>query len=113
MKVSRTKFVTVFLISAFAFQFISNSILGAEVGLFPANGDWFPGSGSTTGWKSTLAAILYPLKFVLIRPLAFLGQDPDPAPPVMLIAFGFYWSIIALILHFLLSRMITLKKENG
>jgi hypothetical protein len=112
MNASRTKFVIVFLISAFAFQFITNSILGTEVGLFPKNGDWFPGTGSTTEWKSTLAAVLYPLKFVLIHPLSFLGQDPDGAPPVMLIAFGLYWTIIALILHFLLSRIITRKKAN-
>lgn len=80
MKVSKTKFVTVFLILAFAFQFISNSILGREARLFPSNGEWFPGAGSPIGWKSALASIIYPLKFVLIGPLSFLAKDPDPAP---------------------------------
>ena len=110
MKISRTKFVIRFLVLAFAFQFISNSLLGDEVRLFPTSGDWFPGTESTIEWKSTLATILYPLKFVLIRPLSFLGQDPDPPPPVMLIAFALYWTSIALILHFLLSKIMARKK---
>lgn len=108
---SGTKFVIVFLVSAFAFQFISNSILGPEVRLFPRNGEWFPGMGSPIGWKSTLAAILYPVKFVLIEPLSFLGKDPDPVPPLLLVAFSFYWAVIALVLHYLLSKIIIRKKE--
>jgi len=110
MKISRTKFVILFLVSAFAFQFISNSLLGPEVRLFPVNGEWFPGTGSPIAWKSTLATILYPIKFVLIGPLSFLGKDPDPAPPVLLLAFAFYWTAIALVLHYLLSKIITRKK---
>lgn len=110
MKTSRTKFVIAFLISAFAFQFISNSLLGPEIRLFPTNGDWFPGARSTTEWKNTLATIVYPLKFVLIRPLSFLGKDPDPAPPVLLLAFAFYWTIIALVLQYLLTKIFPDKK---
>jgi hypothetical protein len=110
MKLSRTKFVITFLISAFAFQFISNSVLGTEARLFPRNGEWFPGVGSPIGWKNALATILYPIKFVLIGPLSFLGQDPDPAPPVLLLAFAFYWTGIALVLHYLLSKIITRKE---
>ena len=110
MKISRTKFVILFLVSAVAFQFISNSLLGSEVRLFPVNGEWFPGTGSPIAWKSTLSTILYPVKFVLIGPLSFLAQDPDPAPPVLLLAFAFYWTAIALVLHYLLSKIITRKK---
>ena len=110
MKISRTKFVVTFLISAFVFQFISNSVLGPEVRLFPANGEWFPGAGSPIGWKNTFATILYPVKFVLIEPLSFLAQDPDPAPPVLLVAFAIYWAAIALVLHYLFSKIITRKK---
>jgi hypothetical protein len=110
MKISRTKFVIVFLVSAFAFQFISNSLLGPEVRLFPLNGEWFPGTGSAIAWKRTLATILYPIKFVLIEPLSFLGKDPDPAPPVLLFAFAFYWAAIALVLYYLLSKIIARKK---
>jgi hypothetical protein len=110
MKTSRKKFVITFLVLAFALQFISNSVLGPEVRLFPGNGEWFPGTGSTIGWKNTLATILYPVKFVLIEPLSFLGEDPDPAPPVLILAFAFYWTAIALILHYLLSKIIARKK---
>jgi hypothetical protein len=105
MSTSRTRFVIVFLVSAFVFQFISNSLLGPEVRLFPANGNFFPGTDSPIAWKGTLATILYPVKFVLIGPLSFLGKDPDPAPPVLVITFALYWSVIALILYYLLSKI--------
>lgn len=109
MKISRTKFVIIFLFSAFAFQFISNSVLGPEVRLFPGNGDWFPGTGSPTGWKSTLAAVLYPVKKALIGPLWFLTEEPDPVPPFLVLAFAFYWTVIAWVLHYLLSKVIIRK----
>ena len=110
MKMSRKKFVITFLILAFVFQFISNSVLGPEIRLFPANGEWFPGTGSTIGWKSTLAAILYPVKYVMIGPLSFLGTDPDGPPPVMLVAFTLYWTAMALVIHFLLSLLLKRRK---
>lgn len=110
MKISRKNFVITFLILAFVFQFISNSVLGPEIGLFPKNGAWFPGTGSPIGWKSTLAAIIYPVKYIMIEPLSFLGTDPDPVPPVMLVAFALYWTGIALVLHLLLSLVFPRKK---
>jgi hypothetical protein len=110
MKISRTKFVITFLIAAFVFQFITNSLLGPEVRLFPANGEWFPGAGSPITWKSTLATIVYPIKYVLISPLSFLAKDPDPAPPVLLFAFALYWTVVALVLHFLFSKIFPRKK---
>jgi hypothetical protein len=110
MKISRSKFVIAFLVSAFAFQFISNSVLGPEVSLFPGDGEWFPGAESPISWKNTLATIIHPVKFVLIEPLSFLAQDPDPVPPVLVIAFAFYWTAIALVLHYLLSKIFRGKK---
>lgn len=110
MNISRKKFVLIFLISAFAFQFITNSILGPEVRLFPPNGEWFPGSGSAIAWQNILAKILYPIKFILIGPLSFLGQDPDPPPPLLLVAFTLYWTAMALVLHYILSKIIKPKK---
>ena len=110
MKISRKKFVITFLISAFVFQFISNSVLGTEVGLFPRNGEWYPGVGSPIAWKNIVGSIIYPVKYILVEPLSFLGQDPDGAPPVPLIAFAIYWSVIALVLHFLLSLLFNRKK---
>lgn len=110
MKISRARFVTIFLVSAFAFQFITNSLLGPEVALFPENGEWYPGAESPIGWRSSLASIIYPVKFVLIEPLSFLAQEPDPAPPILLLAFAAYWSGIALVLYYLFGKIIPRRK---
>lgn len=113
MKISGTRFVTIFLVLAFAFQFISNSLLGDETQLFPDNGEWYPGVGSPIAWKNSLASIIYPVKYILVEPLSFLTQDPDPAPPVLLIAFAIYWTAMALVLYYLyylLNKIITRKK---
>lgn len=106
MKTSRTKFVIIFLVSAFAFQLIFNLLLG------PVNGEWFPGTGSPIAWKRTVAAIIYPVKIVLVGPLSPIFNDPDPAPPIRALACAFYWTAIALVLHFLLSKMIPRKKHE-
>jgi hypothetical protein len=113
MKISSTRFVTIFLVSAFAFQFISNSLLGDEIRLFPRNGEWYPGVGSPIAWKNIVGSIIYPVKYILVEPLSFLALDPDPAPPVLLIAFAIYWAAIALVLYYLyylLNKIITRKK---
>src|SRR5882757_2888252 len=107
MKISRTKFVTLFLVSAFAFQFISNSLLGPEVRLFPVNGEWFPGAGSPIAWKNTVSTILYPFKMVLVGPLSPLFHEKDPAPPILVFAFALYWAAMALVLYYLISKIIT------
>src|SRR5882757_9001468 len=101
MKISKTKFVIIFLVSAFAFQIVSNLLLE------PVNGDWFPGTGSPVAWKRTLAAIIYPVKIVLVGPLSPIFNDPDPAPPIRALACALYWTALALIIHYLLSKIIT------
>ena len=110
MKISRTKFVIAFLIFAFIFQMITNSVLGPEIRLFPADGEWYPGTTSSIGWKNSLASIIHPLKWVFIQPLSFLGQDPDPAPPVLVFAFAIYWTLLALSIYFLFSKLFTRKR---
>jgi hypothetical protein len=112
MKISRTKFVMLFLVSAFAFQFISNSLLGPEVGLFPGNGGSFPETGSPVGWRGALSAILYPVKIVLIGPLSSLFKLPDPPPPFLVLAFALYWTVIALVLYYILGKIIPRKKHE-
>ena len=104
MKVSRTKFVIIFLVSAFAFIIITNLLLQ------PVNGDWFPGTGSPIAWKRTVAAIIYPVKIVLVGPLAPIFNDPDPAPPIRALACALYWTAMALVIHFLLSKIRTREK---
>jgi hypothetical protein len=104
VKISRKKFVTIFLVSAFAFQVITNLILR------PVNGDWFPGTDSPIAWKRTLAAIIYPLKIVLVGPLAPIFNDPDPAPPIRALACAIYWTCIAVVLYYLMSIITPRKK---
>jgi hypothetical protein len=106
MRISRKKFVTIFLVSAFVFVGITNLIL------VPVNGDWFPGMDSPIVWKRNLAHIIYPVKIVLVGPLAPIFNDPDPAPPVRALACALYWTAMALVLHFLLSKMIPVKKHE-
>ncbi len=112
MNISRTRFVIIFLVSAFVFQFASNSLLGSEVRLFPGNGDWFPGTESTIVWKRNMAYIIYPVRVVLVGPLVPVLDDPDPVPPILVFAFAFYWFVIAVLLHFLLTKIIPRKKHE-
>lgn len=106
MKISRKKFIIIFLASAFAFQIITNLLLQ------PVNGEWFPGTGSPIHWKRAVASIIYPVKIVLVGPLAPIFNDPDPAPPVRVLACALYWTVIALVLYFLLSKIIPRKKHE-
>jgi len=106
VRISRTKFVIIFLVSAFAFQIITNLLLG------PVNGEWFPGTGSPIAWKRTVATIIYPVKIVLVGPLSPIFNDPDPAPPIRALACVLYWTALALVLHFLLSKIIPRKKHE-
>jgi len=105
MKISRKKFVIIFLVLAFVFIGITNLFLGPVV-----NGTWFPGTDSPIAWKRNLAAIIYPIKIVLVGPLAPIFNDPDPAPPIRALACAVYWTAIALVLHFILSKIFTVKK---
>ena len=106
--ISRVKFVFLFLIFAFAFHCVPTVLLDQP----PAA---FLGTESKVDWKSTVATILSPIKIVLIGPLLpfinFLHQDPDTPPPFFLAGFAFYWTILALVIHYLLGK-IKVKKVN-
>src|SRR5687768_1417311 len=104
MKISRTILDIIFLVSAFAFQGISNLLL------VPVNGDWFRGMDSPIAWKRTLANIIYPVKIVLVGPLSPIFNDPDPAPPIRALACALYWTVIALVLYYLISKIKVRKK---
>ncbi len=103
-KISRKKFVIIFLVSAFIFIGITNLIL------VPVNGDWFAGMDSPIAWKRSLANIIYPVKLVLVGPLATVLNDPDPAPPIRILACAVYWTVIALVLHFIFHKIFIRKK---
>ncbi|MGQ0553856.1 MAG: hypothetical protein ACT4PU_11635 [Planctomycetota bacterium] len=104
LKVSRTRFVAVFLLCGFAFQFISNSVLGSEVRLFPARSESFLGLGSVVAWKSAVSALLLPIKVVLIGPLLPLTELPDLPPPILVLGFALYWTLLALLIHYFLGK---------
>ena len=108
MKISKTRFIILFLASAFAFNIIFNLILGPVI-----NGDWYPGTDSPIAWKRTVAAIIYPVKIVLVGPLAPIFNDPDPAPPVRALACIVYWTVMALVIYYILDKVITTKKYKS
>jgi hypothetical protein len=105
MKISRKKFVSLFLISGFAFLFISNVLFRSVVRLIPESGESFLGTKSLIGWKSTMSTILYPIKIVLVGPMLPLINLPDPPPPFLVIGFVFYWTILALVIHYLIGKI--------
>lgn len=101
MKSSLIKFVSLFLLCAFAFLFVSTGVLDSPP-------ESFFGSESQAAWQSVVSNILSPIKIILMGPLLpfinFLHQDPDTPPPFFLIGFAFYWTILALLIHYLLSK---------
>ncbi len=103
MKTSKKKFVSLFLISGFAFLFLYNVIIRSTVRLIPENAQAFLGSESLTGWKRIVSIILYPLKIVLAGPMTPLLNLPDPPPPFLVIAFALYWIVLAVIIHYLIK----------
>lgn len=114
MKISPKKFVIVFLVLAFAFQFTTNSLLGPAVKFYPVDGNWYPGDHSAIAWKTTMSKVIYPVKVVLVGPLTFLAQERDSAPPVILFFFLLYWTAMAFLIYFLLYgfRIIRRRKAN-
>ena len=107
MKLSMTKFVSLFLVFGFAYIFATRLILNQ----MPASlfGSDF-GSEPQAAWQSAVSTMLSPVKFVLMGPLRplfnwMLNQDGDPPPPMLLVMFAFYWSILALVLHYFLSKI--------
>ena len=103
MQTSRIKFVIFFLIGASVFLFATSLLLNQPPeSLFES--------------RSVLSVILSPVKIILVGPLLpfirFLHKDPDTPPPFFLAGFAFYWIILALILHYLLSKIIIRKKHE-
>lgn len=102
MNISRIKFVFFFLIFSFAFLFATTSLLDQPP-------ESFLGSPSQGTWKSVVSTILSPIKVILIAPLLpfiqFLHQDPDTPPPFFLAGFAVYWTILALIVHYIINKI--------
>lgn len=111
MNISRTKFVTLFIICGFVFLFISTSLLGTTGPRgFPKPPDSLLLLESPTAWKRNVSTIILPVKVVLIGPLLlpsinFLKEDPPP--PFVAIYFIVYWTILSLIIHYFISKLKT------
>jgi hypothetical protein len=111
MSISRTKFVILFIICGFVFFFITSTLLGTTGPRgFPEAPDSVlrTGSDSPVAWKRTVSTILVPIKAVLLGPLAlpqvtFLKEDPPP--PFIGIYLLFYWTILALVIYYLIDKI--------
>ncbi len=110
MNISRTKFVFRFIVSGFAFLFITSSLLGSTGPRgFPKPPDSVlrTGGDSPIAWKSAVSTIILPIKIVLIGPLVLPSINflkDDPPPPFISIYLIFYWTILASITHYLLGK---------
>jgi hypothetical protein len=108
MKISKTKFVFLFLIFGFAFHFFTFKLLEQQP-------DTFLGSEPQAVWQSVISTIVSPVKIILNGPiLPFIKwylQAPDPPPPFLLIGFALYWTILALTLYYFLGKIKRPKKR--
>lgn len=111
MNISKTKFVSLFIISGFVFLFVTTSLLGTTGPRgFPKPPDSLLGLESRVAWKRNVSTIILPIKVVLIGPLLlpsvnFLKEDPPP--PFIALYFIFYWSILASATHYLIGKLKT------
>lgn len=111
MNISRKKFIILFIISGLVFLFVTSSLLGTTGPRgFPKPPDSIlrTGGDSPVTWKRVVSTIIFPIKAVLIGPLAlpqvtFLKDDPPP--PFIGVYLIFYWSILASVIHYFLSAL--------
>ena len=106
MKVSRTKFVVCFLAFGFAYTTATRLILNQMPASLYGSDFGIP----QAAWQSTVSTLLSPVKFVLMGPLRplfswMLNQDGDPPPPMLALMYAFYWTILAVVLHYFLSHI--------
>lgn len=97
MRLTRTQFVLRFLACGFAFHFVTKLLLGQAPEALGSSPNQAP-------WQAFISTILWPIKLVLVGPILWLQQDPDPPPPLRMILLAIYWSLLALGIHALLRR---------
>lgn len=108
MKTSRAKFVTLFVIAAFVFVFATRFILNQ-----PA--EWVAAAEHQSTWQSVISTILTPVRFVLMRPLIpfinFLRQEPDTPPPFFIIGFAMYWTLLGMVVYYIIGKIKAAKAK--
>ncbi len=97
MRLTRKKFVLLFLAGGYGLHFACKFLLDQSPDALWASPD-------QEAWQRHVSTILSPIKVVLMGPVNWLLQDPDPPPPFRMILFAAYWSLLALGIHYLLSR---------
>jgi len=95
--VTRRKFVLRFLAFGYVFDFVTRFLLNQPREALGA-------SPEQHAWQRYASTVLSPLKLVLVGPINWLQQDPDPPPPFRIILFAAYWSLLALGIHYVLAR---------
>jgi hypothetical protein len=91
-------------------MFVSNSLFGTNVGVFPKPPEPFIGYKPTIYWKSIGYDIVLPVKVILIGPMLISGEflREDPPPPFIGITFALYWSVLALVIYPFLNKILKL-----
>jgi hypothetical protein len=97
MRLTRKKFVLWFLAFGYAFHFVTKFVLNQ-----PSEALW--ASPDQAAWQRYASMILSPIRVVLVGPINWLQQDPDPPPPFRLVLLAAYWSLLALCIDYLVSR---------
>jgi hypothetical protein len=64
-------------------------------------------------WQQLAVTILAPIKLVLVGPINWLQQDPDPPPPLRGILCAAYWSLLAWGIHSLLARVRAAREPSA
>jgi len=98
MRSSRKRFVVSFLAFGYGLNFLARLLLNQSPEALWASPDQQP-------WQRFAATILSPIRVVLVAPINWLQQDPDPPPPFRIILFAVYWSALALVIHYFISKM--------
>jgi len=92
MSQSRKKFVLLFLAYGYAFDFLTRFLLSQSPRALGPSPDQEP-------WQRLATTLLLPVRAVLIGPVVWLQQDPDPPPPFRGILLAVYWSALAVGIH--------------
>jgi hypothetical protein len=94
---TKKRVILLFLAFGFAFNFVTKFLLNQ-----PPESLW--ASPNQAAWQRYVSMVLAPIKAILVGPINWLQQDPDPPPPFRLILCAAYWTVLALGVHRLLSR---------
>jgi hypothetical protein len=106
VRFTRKRFFLTFVACAFAFDVATRFLLNQ-----PPNPVW--ASPEQAAWQRHASTILSPLMLVLTGPIDWLQQDPDPPPPFRAILCVGYWTIVALLIHQLVSRGGRARQRNA